>query len=215
MSARIDHLVVAAATLEQGADWCEKTLGVTPAPGGKHAGVGTHNRLLSIAGDGFAQAYLEIIALDPDAPPPQRPTWFGLGDAAMQARLRERPRLVHAVARCRGLDEQLAALARLGLDAGRARAAERGALRWRIAVRDDGQLLCGGALPTLIEWGDQHPSSHLPPSGVALQALALGGLPREAVALLALPGVECPVAGPALQAVLHTPRGTVTLSSDD
>ena len=78
-----------AATLEQGADWCEKTLGVTPAPGGKHAGVGTHNRLLSIAGDGFAQAYLEIIALDPDAPPPQRPTWFGLGDAAMQARLRE------------------------------------------------------------------------------------------------------------------------------
>ena len=97
MSARIDHLVVAAATLEQGADWCEKTLGVTPAPGGKHAGVGTHNRLLSIAGDGFAQAYLEIIALDPDAPPPQRPTWFGLGDAAMQARLRERPRLVQVL----------------------------------------------------------------------------------------------------------------------
>jgi len=33
----VDHLVVAAATLEQGVAWCEAKLGVTPGPGGKHA----------------------------------------------------------------------------------------------------------------------------------------------------------------------------------
>jgi hypothetical protein len=215
VSVHIDHLVVAAATLEQGADWCARTLGVTPALGGKHVGIGTHNRLLAIGSHVFPQAYLEIIAIDPDAPPPARPMWFGLDGAELQARLRDRPRLVHEVARCDGLDEQLAALGRLGFDAGRARAAERGALRWRIAVRDDGQLLLGGALPTLIEWGALHPSAQLPASPVSLQALTLGGLPREVVDLLALPAVECPASGPALRAVLDTPRGPVTLSSDD
>ena len=215
MSVYIDHLVVAAATLEQGADWCERTLGVAPAAGGKHVGIGTHNRLLSIASAAFAQAYLEIIAIDPDAPPPQRPYWFGLDSAAMQARLHESPRLVHAVARVDALDERLAALGRLGVHAGRALAAQRGDLRWRIAVRDDGQLLYGGALPTLIEWGDRHPSSQLPPSPVALTALALGGLPQPVVDLLALQGVACSASGPALRAVLDTPRGAVALSSDD
>jgi len=49
-SARIapDHLVVAARTLDEGAAWCEATLGVVPAPGGKHPLMATHNRLLAI-----------------------------------------------------------------------------------------------------------------------------------------------------------------------
>lgn len=215
VNAQIDHLVVAAASLEQGADWCERVLGVASVPGGKHVGIGTHNRLLSIGSPAFARSYLEIIAIDPEAPKPDRPYWFGLDDAALQARLRESPRLMHAVARCDDLDARLAALARLGLDAGRARAAERGALRWRIAVRDDGRLLCGGALPTLIEWGEQHPSAQLPASPVTLRTLSLGGLPREAAGLLALPGVDCGAGAPALRAVFDTPRGRVTLSSDD
>jgi hypothetical protein len=36
--------------------------------------MGTHNRLLKL-GEGF---YLELIAIDPQAPPPGRPRWFGL-----------------------------------------------------------------------------------------------------------------------------------------
>ena len=36
MAARVDHLVVAAASLEEGAAWCEATLGVAPAAGGEH-----------------------------------------------------------------------------------------------------------------------------------------------------------------------------------
>ena len=49
----VDHLVVAAATLDEGVAWCERTLGVTPAPGGKHALFGTHNRLLAIGSAAF------------------------------------------------------------------------------------------------------------------------------------------------------------------
>jgi hypothetical protein len=218
VSAQVDHLVIGAHTLEQGAQWCECVFGVTPASGGKHVFMGTHNRLLTIAGPAFPQAYLEIIAIDPDAPSPSRVRWFGLDEPATQARLRERPRLLHVVARSDRLDATLAALAVQGIDAGQAVAAERvspkGLFRWRIAGRADGRLLYGGALPTLIEWQGMHPTDHLPPSGVALQSLTLGGLPAAVVQALALHGVaQAP--GAALRALLDAPRGPVELSSDD
>ena len=218
MSAAVDHLVVGAHTLEQGAQWCERVLGATPASGGKHVLMGTHNRLMAIGSAAFPRAYLEIIAIDPDAPPPPRVRWFGLDEPATQARLRERPRLLHVVARSDRLDATLAALAAQGIDAGQAVAAERaspnGLFRWRIAGRADGRLQFGGALPTLIEWLGMHPTDHLPPSGVALQSLTLGGLPDAAVQVLALQGVAF-TPGAALRAVLDTPRGAVELSSDD
>jgi hypothetical protein len=216
--AEIDHLVVAAATLEQGADWCRRTLGVTPGQGGKHAHMGTHNLLLAIGSPAFPRCYLEIIAIDPQAPPPRRPRWFGLDDAALQATLRQRPKLLHAVARTPRLDATLAAWAALGLDAGAPVDAERasaaGLLRWRIAGRADGRLLCGGALPTLISWQGMHPTDHLPASGVALHALTLGGLPAAALQALQLQGIAA-ADGAALRAVLDTPRGQVLLGSDD
>jgi len=219
MSAWVDHLVVAAHTLEQGAAWCERVLGVAPSAGGKHPTMGTHNRLLAIGSAAFPMAYLEIIAHDPAAPPPQRPRWFGLDDAALLTRLRERPRLLHVVARCTRLDATLEAWRALGLDAGQAVAAERaspqGLYRWRIAGRADGRLLCGGALPTLIEWQGMHPSEHLPACGVSLSALQLGGLDAPVATALALKGVACHPQGPALRAGFDTPRGPVELSSDD
>ena len=66
----VDHLIVAAPSLDAGVAWCERTLGVTPGPGGQHPQMGTHNRLLKIASDAYPQAYLEIIAIDPAAPHP-------------------------------------------------------------------------------------------------------------------------------------------------
>jgi hypothetical protein len=215
----IDHLVVAADTLEQGAAWCQRVLGAAPVAGGKHVGRGSHNRLLAIGSAAYPRAYLEIIAIDPDAPPPTRPRWFNLDDPAVRERLRERPRLLHVVARCHGLDARLAALRAAGVDPGTAVAAERasphGRLSWRIAGRADGRLLFGGALPTLIEWGDLHPSAQLPGSPVALAGVALGGLPDPVVQALALRGVDVGRAAPGLSARLATPRGEVVLDSAD
>lgn len=219
MSAQLDHLVVAADTLDQGVAWCERTLGVRPGPGGRHDFMGTHNRLLNIGSAAFPSAYLEIIAIDPDAPAPPRPRWFGLDRPELRAALRASPRLLHAVVRCTALDTTQAALAEAGFDVGTAIAAERasaaGLLRWRIAVRSDGELLCGGALPTLIEWTGVHPTAHMAAGDVAVTALTLGGLPAPVQAALGLGGVRFEPAAAALSAVFDTPRGTLTLRSND
>lgn len=221
MNVFVDHLVVAAASLAQGAAWCEATLGAAPGPGGRHALMGTHNRLLKIATEAFPEAYLEIIAIDPEAPPPGRARWFGLDDAGLQARLADGgPQLVHLVARSTQLDLHRQGLADLGLQPGEPLAAHRdtpaGRLAWQILVRPDGQTLCGGALPTLIQWQGSHPATALPDSGVTLQALTLRGVPPRARDVLRLRGANVQADGtPAVEATLATPKGDVVLQSPE
>lgn len=217
MSCELDHLVVGAATLAQGVAWCEATLGVTPGPGGRHALMATHNRLLALGGERYPRAYLEIIAVDPDAPPPGRPRWFGLDAPATQTALQASPRLLHLVARTPNVEMLRWGLVNLGLDPGRPLALERatpqGPLRWRLLVRDDGAIAADGALPTLIEWPAAHPADTLAPSPLRLDAVSLAGLAPRVAALLQLRGVDL-VPGPAALAVeLQTPRGPVRLSS--
>jgi len=220
LETHLDHLVVAADTLEQGVAWCEATLGVSPGPGGRHALFGTHNRLVKIATPMFEDAYLEIIAIDPQAPTPARPRWFGLDHPALRERLRTAgPQLVHAVARSARLGRHREGLLGVGMHPGDPVQAERdtpqGRLSWEILVRPDGTLPCGGALPTLIQWQGRHPAQSMPASGVTLQALTLRGVPAGAATVLGLLGVEVreAVDGPALQARLATSRGEITLSS--
>ncbi|MBP6898790.1 MAG: VOC family protein [Burkholderiaceae bacterium] len=220
MNSELDHLVVVAQTLEQGAAWCQATLGVAPGPGGRHALMGTHNRLLRIDGPGFAQAYLEIIAIDPEAPPPSRARWFGLDDAALQQRLREQgPQLHHAVLRSTNVDMLRWGLITLGCQPGPLIAAARdtpaGRLAWQILVRDDGAIDLDGHLPTLIQWQGRHPTEAMPASGVVLRSATLGGVPARLHPLLRLRAGNARLAeaGPAVQVELDTPRGRVALSS--
>lgn len=214
----VDHLVVAAATLAQGVAWCESTLGITPGPGGQHALMGTHNRLFKIANSAFPDAYLEIIAIDPDAPPPGRARWFGLDAAALHERIAEAPRLVHCVARSAMLDMHRWGLINVGCQPGDPVSAGRdtpqGRLQWQILLRGDGSLAHGGALPTLIQWQGAHPAASMPDSGVTLSSLALRGVPERARAVLRLRGVVYAAGpGPALRATLATPLGEITLES--
>ena len=215
MKALVDHLVVAAPSLDEGARWCQAALGITPGAGGQHPLMGSHNRLFNIGSEAFPQAFFEIIAIDPAAHAPGRARWFGLDDLDLS----DGPRLLHFVARSSDVAERGAALHAVGFDIGRVLAASRdtpqGRLEWHLSVRDDGRLLAGGALPTLIDWGaTPHPALSMPASGVTLRALGLRGLPRAAMQALGLPGVEALAgAGPALSATLDTPRGRVTLTS--
>ena len=168
MKRSLDHLVVAARTVEEGAAWVEAALGVRMQPGGKHLLMGTHNRLLAI-GRG---CYLEVIAIDPDAPPPGRPRWFGLDEPAMQARLARGPALIHWAERTDDLEAAL----RDYPEKVEVLDAARGDLAWRITVPRDGRLPCGGTCPTLIEWkGAAHPTDRLPPSGAELVELRTEG----------------------------------------
>lgn len=75
------------------------------------------------------------------------------------------------------IDAASAAWQALGMDRGpvieASRPTPQGLLRWRITVRDDGQRLFGGALPTLIQWGDTHPADGMTDAGLGLQGLTL------------------------------------------
>ena len=241
-SLALDHLVVAAATLDDGIAWCERILGHVPQAGGRHAFMGTHNRVLSIASARFPRAYLEVIAIDPDGVAPAQPRWFGLDEPALRRALEAGPRLIHWVARCDDVRAAAAAFRTAGFDPGAVVDAERatpqGLLRWQISVRPDGRRLANGAVPTLIEWGDVHPASSLPPSGSALVGLELPGRPSGPLGAwlsAAATGADDAVAGegssswraPASErfasdshlatapivATLNTPRGQVLLES--
>lgn len=225
--AALDHLVVAAPTLAQGVAWCEQALGLTPGPGGRHALYGTHNRLLRLDSHTPQDppAYLEIIAIDPEATPtraaPAR-RWFDLDDPGLRQRLADQgPQLVHWVARVPDLDAALRAWKALGLERGPALGASRptpeGLLQWRISVREDGQRLMDGCLPTLIEWGDTHPARQMPHSGLRLRGLHLrhpeGKRLRAALSLLGLQGVVTDTGPARLAADLHGPAGACPLVS--
>lgn len=216
MSCELDHLVIVADSLAQGVAWCERTLGVTPGPGGRHALMGTHNRLLLLGGEGFARAYLEIIAIDPEAEPPRRARWFGMDEPALQAAVRDEPRLAHMVLRCTQIEMLRWGLINLGVDPGVPVAIERdtpqGRLSWRMLLRDDGRLACDGWLPTLIEWGGRHPADAMPASGLSLASISLGGLPDAVLGLLRPRGIQR-VAEPGLRVVLEGPLGRVALAA--
>ncbi|EKE45436.1 hypothetical protein OCGS_0526 [Oceaniovalibus guishaninsula JLT2003] len=158
---RLDHLVVTAATVAEGAERVAAALGVRPGPGGRHAAMGTHNLLLSLG----PACYLEVIAVDPDAPDPGRARWFDLD------RHSGAPALTNWVAACDDLD---AALEHAPPGIGVPMDLARGDLRWRMAVPRDGCLPLDGAAPGLIAWRGRGAASILPDTGLRLTGLTVG-----------------------------------------
>lgn len=220
IQARVDHLVVVARSLEEGAAWCERTLGFAPGPGGQHPLMGTHNRLFRIDGPTFPQAYFEIIAVDPSATPPGRRRWFDMDDTQLQNRIATQgPQLAHVVVRVNDVAAARAAWQALGIDRGEVLQASRptptGLLEWRITVREDGQRLFDGALPTLIEWGTTHPADAMAPPLARLSSLTLrhpqAASLQQALQAIGLDDVTVAIGPAAVVATLQTPRGAVTL----
>lgn len=235
LKSHIDHLVIAAASLAEGVHWCESVLGITPEPGGEHPLMGTHNRLFTLASPAFPSTYCEIIAINSGAAcarPAGSKRWFDLDDKELQLQLANSgPKLVHFVASTANLQASSRALSLQGLNRGEAihasRMTEQGLLAWQITVREDGQRLFYGALPTLIQWGAAdissttapapHPAQNMPPSGVTLQSIQASHPRPDALRIaynaVGLGGVEVVFGPPNLMATLHTPRGMVKLES--
>jgi Glyoxalase-like domain len=201
----LDHLVIAAKTLEQGVHWLEKKLGVKLQAGGKHPLFGTHNALLKLG----ESSYLEVIAVDPDAPKPTRARWFELDNV----HLLERPKLIHWVARTTNLGTQVQKLPMLG----KILEASRGDLSWQITVPDDGHLNFEGLIPTLISWRGIHPTLQLEDQyckllqlqGVHPEPQPVNDTLEQMGAQTILEVIQAPVA--TLKAIIQTPRGRVEL----
>ena len=209
ITTHLDHLVVTAPTLDAGAEWVHQVLGAECQPGGTHARMGTHNRLLRLSAD----TYLEIIAADPSAPSTGRPRWFSLDELSPNSR----PRLAAWVARTNDLT---AAVSASPYPVGLIESMSRGGLKWQITVPTDGSLPFGGAGPFLIQWdGLSHPASRLPDDGYSLVRLELT-LPRSdrLNATLEAIGFQGPVIvghddAIVLTALIETPLGMRRLSS--
>ncbi len=211
MSTVFDHLTVTAPTLAAGAAYVRDALGVELQPGGRHPAMGTHNLLLSLGGASF----LEVIAIDPDAPRPSRPRWFGLDSSGPQSP----PRLAAWVVRTRSIHESLAGYASVF---GSVEPISRGALSWLITVQRDGSLPLAGAAPSLIQWNsDPHPALSLESAGCALAGLEVcHPEPEQVRAILSAIDFESGDrvrvgrgGRPGLVAVLSTPNGLRTLSA--
>jgi hypothetical protein len=163
VATRIDHITVTAPSLDAGAVYVERCLGVRPPPGGEHPRMGTHNLLLRLG----EAMFLEVIAVNPHAPRPARPRWFALDELAPEAV----PRLACWVART---DDIQASAATTSEALGRVQTMTRGDLEWLISIPDDGSLPLGGVGPALIQWhASAHPAARMQDLGCALVSLEL------------------------------------------
>lgn len=157
----LDHLAITAPCLEAGVEFVRRSLGVSPQVGGAHPRMGTHNHLLKLG----ERLYLEVIAVDPQAPRPNRPRWFRL-DAPDPA---QPIRLAAWIART---DDIQAAAGASPVPLGRVEAMSRGPLSWLITIPADGSLPLDGLAPTLIQWSaGGHPADMLKDSGCSLVRL--------------------------------------------
>lgn len=207
----LDHLVVASRTLEEGVAWVEARLGAPMGAGGKHALMSTHNRVLNLGG----RRFLEVIAIDPEAPPPGRARWFSLDEPEMAGRLSKGPALIHWVARSDGIERAVRATA---LGEAEILSLSRGPYRWRMGVPPSGRLAQGGITPTIIQWEEGHPCDALAESGCRLERLVLRH-PEATRTLQALRAaglreddpVEAREDGAGLEARIRTPKGIVVL----
>ena len=204
----LDHLVYGVPDLAQGIGLIERQLGVRAAIGGKHTGRGTHNALLSL-GTG---SYLEIIAPDPEQPPPAEPRPYGLD------RLKD-PRLVTWAVRAGDIEERAANARAAGYDPGPVtpmsrRMPDGRELHWRLTVPKT--RAADGLVPFLIEWEPgPHPSQTSPDGAYLVELQGEHPQPEAVQPLLNAIGVHLSLtesARPALIATIEGPNGTVLLS---
>lgn len=202
---RLDHIAVACETLQEGRAWVEESLGAKLYPGGKHARFSTHNLLMGLQ-DGV---YLELIAIDPDAPDPGRRRWFDLDEFSGS------PRLANWICATDDLTDALA-LAPTGM--GTPFKVQRGDLRWTFVGGEDGRLPFKGGFPAMIDWGDSpHPAERLPASGLRLERLEIRNpeavvLQRALAPLLNDKRVVILPGDKAIRAVFSSPEGQKVLA---
>ena len=204
----LDHLVVAVPELIDAVDRFEQQTGVRPEMGGAHPGRGSHNALVSLG-----EAYLELMAPDPDQPPPAEPWPFSFDEL-------EGPTIVGLAVRPptdSSIEDVVAAARAAGHDPGdvvemgRTRP-DGSTLRWRFTLPTG---LHGGLVPFLIDWGDAAPPAATAPGGVVLVDLGAEHPDPEIVRdALAAVDFRLPVRRgpqPRLHAHLRGPAGTLDL----
>ena len=204
---RVDHLVYATPELNRGIEEIEKLLGVRAIAGGQHPGRGTRNALVALG----ATAYLEILAPDPEQPPPKEPRPFGL-DGLKESRL------VAWFVNGRDLEKLRGEALRKGVPLGEVRSGSRRRpdgvqLSWQFT--DPSVPVGDGIIPFFINWGESpHPARTAAKGAVLVSLRAEHPDVRGVRRMLRHLGLDLPVKqgpSPALIALIESPRGQVEL----
>ncbi|MEU5266506.1 VOC family protein [Amycolatopsis sp. NPDC021455] len=197
----LDHLVYAGPDLAEAVARVTALTGVTPAPGGRHLGLGTANHLADLG----AGMYLEVIGPDPAQPDPEGPRPFGIDELT-------EPALVAWAVRTRDIDATIAAARARGFDPGDAIEMSRETgdgevLRWRLTPPS----APGTLRPFLIDWGSTpHPTTRGLPSLPLLMVTGTHPDPasvHEATDALGLEFLVRRADKAGLTAALRTPEG--------
>lgn len=164
---QLDHITVIAPSLAEGVAHVRACLDIDVPFGRLHRDMGTHNHLLRLG----TSVYLEIIAINPDAPQPARARWFGLDDrGAVRAAWDGGRRLRGWVARTADIDAVLS-----GHEDILGRKVElSGSTPFFFAIPDDGALPLGGVAPSVIDRQGKPPSiATMADAGAVLQAMII------------------------------------------
>jgi hypothetical protein len=203
----LDHIIYATPDLDRAIEEIEALTGVAPVRGGSHPGRGTRNALLSLGPD----TYIEILAPDPAQS----------ADALALAhdRIPATGRIINWAAKCNDLEAALETAGAGGLDLGSIEPMSRSLpsgsrLDWRLTR---GDLLGGGLVPFLIDWGQSPHPALTAPAGCTLRYFRAEHFDpvrvREQLSLIGLQDVLEISQGssPRILAGLSTPRGNVVL----
>lgn len=203
---RVDHLVYATTDLDRGIAEIEKLVGVRATLGGKHPGRGTKNAFIALGPNSF----LEIVAPDPDQPPPKEPRAFfkGLTES----------RLVRWFINSRDIRHDRDEAVSKGVPYGEVKPGSRQRpdgvqVSWQFT--DPAKPVAESVGPFIIDWSDTpHPSQSAAKGAKLISLRAEHPDPREAKRLLLVLGLKIPVKKakrPALIATIEGPRGRVEL----
>lgn len=164
---KIDHFAIGANDLPQGINYLNSLTGITMGAGSKHDLMSTHNCVMQSGNESF----LELIAIDPEAPDPGRTRWFTLDDPQTQSRIAVRPRALCWVVNTDDLDTLVASSP---VPLGEIVKFQRGDRTWRLTVPNDGHLPGNALLPAFIEWSPgPHPSTGQQDLGAKLLSVQL------------------------------------------
>ena len=148
---KLDHIVFAASSLEEGTNFIENKLNSKLSDVGYHDFMGTHNRVIKVD----KSIYLEVIAINPSSEAPKEDRWFNLDNPKLQQKLENSPQIIGYVIETD--DKEILKHFYPHITA------SRGDYKWNFAIPNleskflDLKLIQSGIIPNLISWKSNKP----------------------------------------------------------
>ena len=164
---KLDHIVLASNTLEEGTSYIENKLCIKLSNIGYHKDMGTHNRVVKIS----KSVYLEVISIDPNCEQIKSKRWFNLDSSKLQSQLRKSPRVIGYV-----IENTTKKILKYYEPFFRA---SRGEYKWQFSMPSTktnnlvDQFYRNGIMPSLIKWENQKPINKMKNNHLDLEKLEI------------------------------------------